>query len=138
MNSLHELLVSVCPRVSDEGVKFKVTVGFFDAQTRFFQRKIPADVMENITEKCSSIRGVKRLAPGEMDSYRGFVQYIRVEGTPFDLQVEYARSDRQAVFLCEDHVVGVCNADFLPSMCECLETVLRLMKDADSISFKLL
>lgn len=137
MNSLHELLVSVCPRVGVEDAKFKITIGFFDAQTGFFQHKIPSDVMERMIGACAEIRGVKQLAPGAVESYRGFVQHIRVEGTPFDLHVEYARSDRQAVFMYEDRVVGMCNSDFLPSMCEAFENVLRAMKDGnDAISFR--
>jgi hypothetical protein len=120
-----------------EPVKFKVTVGFFDAQTRFFQHKIPSDIMEQIIDKCAEeVRGVKRLAPGETESYRGFTQYIRVQGTPFDLHVEYVRADRQAVFMYDDNIVGICNPEFLTSMCHSLETVLRLMKDDDVISFR--
>ncbi len=134
--SLFEVLSS-CPCASDPSVKFRVTVGFFDAQARFFQRKMPSDLTLKWVERSTGVRGVKRLPPGEMETYRGFVQYIRVEGTPFDLQVEFVRSERQAIFLYDEYVVGVSHRDYLQSLCESLEMLLDSMKDVDGpISFK--
>jgi len=138
-NSLFDVLLSSCPRTRDtEHVKFRVTVGFYDAQTRFFQRKMPKDSFEKWIENSSDVRGFKHLAPGEMEAYRGFVQYVRVEGTPFDLQVEYVRAERQAIFVYDEYVVGVSHAQYLRSMCESLETVLDLLKDDSKISFRVL
>ena len=138
--SLLEIL-SVCPRPAGEtsdAVKMKITVGFFDTQTGFFQPKIPKDVMERVVSGCASIRGVKRLAPGEMETYRGFLKHVRVHGTPFDLQIEYVRAERQAIFLCEDLILGICHFDYLEKVCESFQTFFEVLKDDVAISFRLL
>ena len=116
------------------GIKMRITCGFFDPQTSFFQSKIPSDLFSTMNV---SARGIKLQPVGHTDAFRGFEKFVRVQCTPFDLRVDFVLSERQAVFVHEptQTIQAVSAHAFLRPMCEALENVLMSVSDEGVILF---
>jgi hypothetical protein len=136
MESLFDVL-SALPFPSETerpGIKVRVTLGFYDPQTSFFQSKVPNDLFSTMN---TSGRGIKLQPVGHTDAFRGFEKFVRVRNTPFDLRIDFVLSDRQAVFVHEptQTIQAVSAREFLRPMCEALESILLSMSDEGEISF---
>lgn len=116
------------------GIKMRITFGFFDPKTSFFQSKIPNDLFSTMNV---SARGIKLHPAGHADAFRGFEKFVRVQSTPFDLRIDFVLSERQAVFVHEptQSVQAICAQCFLRPMCDALESVLLSVSDEGMISF---
>jgi hypothetical protein len=116
------------------GIKMRITLGFFDPKTSFFQSKIPNDLFSTMDV---SARGIKLQPAGHADAFRGFEKFVRVRSTPFDLRIDFVLSERQAVFVHEptQSVQAICTQPFLQPMCDALENLLLSMSDEGVISF---
>lgn len=116
------------------GIKMRITCGFFDPQTSFFQSKIPNDLFSTMHV---SARGIKLQPVGHAEAFRGFEKFVRVQCTPFDLKIDFVQSERQAVFVHEptQTIQAIGARDFLQPMCDALENLLVSLSDDGCVVF---
>jgi hypothetical protein len=137
MSSLFDVL-SHLPFPADSehpGIKMRITLGFFDPQTSYFQTKIPQDLFSSMDV---SARGIKTTPAGHTESFRGFEKHFRVAGSPFDLKIQFVQAERQAVFVHEPSgsVQAICAQEFLRPMTAALETLLMSVSDEHEVHFR--
>lgn len=136
MDTLSDLLgtISFPPESSHPGIKMRITFGFYDPQTSFFQSKIPNDLFSILD---TTARGIKLQPVGHADAFRGFEKFVRVHHTPFDLKIDFVQSERQAVFVHEptQTIQAISACAFLHPMCDAIESLLRSVSDEGVISF---
>ena len=108
------------PRPSVADFKFRVTLGFFDPQTRFFQPTIPNDVFAFFTDALRSapIKGVVVDTVPVVHAFQVFEKFGHIAGTMWDVRVDYVQCERQGIFLNSGTktIVAVCSLEFLERM----------------------
>ncbi len=113
--------------------KFRVTLGFFDPQTNFFQPTIPNDVFIFFTEALASkpIKGTLVDTIPVTHAYHGFEKFGHVAETMWDMRIDYVQSERQGIFLNSGmkSIVAICNLEFLERMQSALEEFLSIQPE---------
>jgi hypothetical protein len=133
---MNELFTSFQRPSGTTDYKFRVTLGFYDPQTKHFQTKIPSDIFAVLLERAQTIRGLKFQPVGvAVEPFRGFSKYVRVSTCAFDIQVDYVQAERQAVFVHNDTVQAICHPDFLAPMCVALESLLTHISDDGVLNY---
>jgi hypothetical protein len=116
--------------------KFRVSLGFFDPQTRFFQPTIPNDVFTFFTEALASkpIKGVLVDTIPVMHAYHGFEKFGHIVATMWDVRIDYVQSERQGIFLNSGTktIVAICNLEFLERMQSAFEEFLSTQTEVGS------
>ncbi len=97
----------------------RVTLGFYDAVNGSFVSTIPEDMF-----RTDGIRGVRMETP-IVTPFDGFVKYVRVDHSMWDLRVDFVAPTKQAVFVQNRGVVGIANESFVNHMTRALEEVIR-------------
>lgn len=130
---LQRVLTSL-PRPSTPGFKFRVALGFFDPQTRFFQPTIPNDVFEFFVHGLSSkpIKGVVVDTIPVVQAFQGFEKHAHVVGTMWDVRIDYVQCERQGIFLNSGTktIIAVCSLEFLERMNTAFEEFISIQPEA--------
>jgi len=134
------------PKPSVPGYKIRITFGFFDHQTGFFQTTIPASCFEVIYPKISSIRGVVTQAV-VIQKYQGFQQFVKVNPSMWDLRIDYVSCERQAIFVnsrtrtieavCAPEFFEVMQSSILEMLSKIAENSAETVSETVSISFEM-
>lgn len=124
------------PKPSVPGYKIRITFGFFDHQTGFFQTTIPASCFEVMYPKISSIRGVVTQAV-VIQKYQGFQQFAKVNPSMWDLRIDYVSCERQAIFVNSRTrtIEAVCAPEFFEVMQTSILEILSKVSETDNSSY---
>ncbi len=140
-------VVQSLPRPGTPDFKWRVTLGFFDPQTRFFQPTIPNDVFTFFTDALAKkpIKGIVVDTIPVVHAFQGFEQFGHIADTMWDVRIDYVQCERQGIFLNSGTktVVAVCSLEFLERMQIAFEEfvsiqpevcTVRLCEDASTFS----
>ncbi len=122
--------------------KIRITFGFYDRQTKFFQTTIPTSFFEFVDENVASVRGVVKQA-AVVRAFQGFQQFVKVTPTMWDLRIDYVSCDRQAIFVNSRtrSIEAICDPSFFEvmqtSIIEILSKVPENMGESVQVSFEI-
>ncbi len=101
MSNLQELLQQIQKPSDVQNYKIRLTFGFYDLQSNYFQSCIPSEILSKIVKDSQHLKGIRNYLPlvQELSNYEKF---CRISPTMWDVRIDYVVSDQQAVFLHQD------------------------------------
>ena len=102
-SNLFDLLTKQIQKPDDTiTYKIRLTFGFYDLQTKYFQSLVPSEILSKIIQYSESLKGIRNYTPfvQELSTHDQKV-YCRVSPTMWDVCIDYVIADQQAIFLNE-------------------------------------
>jgi hypothetical protein len=100
MSNLQELLQQL-QKPTEPNNKIRLTFGFYDLQSNYFQSCIPSEILSKIVKDSQHLKGIRNYLPF-VQELSNFQKFCRVSPTMWDVRIDYVLSDQQAVFLHQD------------------------------------
>jgi hypothetical protein len=104
---MHSNLLELLSQIQkpDESITYKIrlTFGFYDLQTKYFQSCVPSEILSKIIKDSESLKGIRNYIPfvQELSVPNEHKTYCRVSPTMWDVCIDYVTAEQQAIFLNE-------------------------------------
>lgn len=118
--------LSAPPATHSDTYKIRLTFGFLDPQTRFFQKGIAHELMEEMTEfvRVYDIKGVRFHLP-VVQPFHASERYFRVYPSMWDVCIDYVLCPEQAIFVSDHAFVVVVAPENMTKMEQSLMRILE-------------
>lgn len=82
--------------------KIRLTFGFYDLQSKYFQSHVPSEILSTIVRNVASLKGIRNYIPFVQElTIKSDRIFCRISPTMWDVCIDYVHSDQQAIFLNE-------------------------------------
>lgn len=99
-SNLLELLTQIQKPDENTTYKIRLTFGFYDLQSKYFQSSVPSEILSKIIQDSESLKGIRNYIPF-VQEFSEHKVYCRVSPTMWDVCIDYVIADQQAIFLNE-------------------------------------
>jgi hypothetical protein len=100
-SNLLELLSEIQKPQDSNEFKIRLTFGYYDLQSKYFQSSIPSEILSTIIQNTKSLKGIRNYIPFVQELSFTRKVYCRVSPTMWDVCIDYVNADQQAIFLNE-------------------------------------